>query len=117
MLKKKQKIRAPPSYKNKCQNCHILNMTVYKKASPNKQSIIESQQKFEKLIDEQVFSDDEEENELDKEIEVNESMTYSVKNSSFMTISDDHMSICSSMIRQKSRQQKQSVVCPNCLTR
>lgn len=61
MLTKNHKIRAPPSYKNKCQECHILNMTMFKKANPKKQLILQNQQRFEKLIDEQVFSDDEEE--------------------------------------------------------
>lgn len=82
MLKKKQKIRAPPSYKNRCHNCHILNMTVFKKATPQKQQALKNQQRFEKLIDEQVFSDDE------SDIEVNESMQYSL-NTSFLTVSND----------------------------
>ena len=60
MFRKKPKIRAQ-SYKNKCVNCSIGNQTVFKKMNPGKQIKLKKMQKFEKSLDELVFSDDEDE--------------------------------------------------------
>lgn len=37
----------------------MLNLTMFKKATPKKKLQLQNQQKFEKKIDEEVFSDDE----------------------------------------------------------